>query len=513
MSSAVEQPAAAESSAQTPAETQTPTHTPTPASSTSATVEKQDIVPPTAPAPKLSLSDKLSTAKLGAYLAYEAAMHAAYLRNAKHGWDLRTHLFVSAVRQFMNPVGKTVEQIQELSQRGLPLNNDKIEIIDCCIPAPTGSDAEFVLGTVAQACSKLAAEAGVNEPTIDAPSLADVRAEWVIHGRENKEDKFTCAKDDIVVIYAHGGAHYMGSASAHRFMTSMFAEFANARVLSVDYRLAPQSPMPASITDFFVAYMYVLETLKVPCTQICFAGDSSGGAVNLATLATILYGQMAEKRVPVPAGIVAISPFVDMTRCLPSESSKEIEKFDYIPGSNFYPQIKKSAVWPAENGRYWPYAENNAITHPFASPINTPSWAGACPILIVVSEERLRDAAILFAKFYKEAGNPTYLYYHEKLPHVFHFLGKDNPSVFKSMTEIGSFIRDVSASHSEAKEEAPLESKFVMVGLKGDECALPERRVSGLTRAEVAEKMEKRVGELDNLLKYVVRELYPKEKK
>lgn len=318
------------------------------------TVEKQDEVSSTIePIERVSFSERLSQAKLGARLAFEAAMHTAYLRNAAQGWDMRTHLFVSAIRHFMTSSGKTVEQIQSLSKKGLPLKNDDIETIDFCIPAPTGADAEFLLSTISKACTKLTTDAGIKEPTIDAPTLADVPGEWVIYGREQKSDTITCSPDDIVVIYAHGGAHYMGSASGHRFLTAMYAEFANVKVLSIDYRLAPQNPMPAAITDFLVTYMYVLESLKLPCSQVFFAGDSSGGSLCLASLATILNGQGSEKRLPVPAGIITVSPFVDMTRCLPSESSKTVEKFDYLPGSNYYPNIKKSDAWPASNGRYW----------------------------------------------------------------------------------------------------------------------------------------------------------------
>ncbi|KAK9354606.1 Alpha/Beta hydrolase protein [Lipomyces doorenjongii] len=458
--------------------------------------------------PRRSLREALPVIKMAPYLMFEAFMHTAYLRNSVHGWDLRTHMMISIVRRFMYHEGKTVEEVQEGSKKGLPFQSDEVEALPFVIPVPEEeNDIVFLERKIKTAIDRLTKEAGLAEPTIPDPTVVEVPAEWVIKKRSDMSKAFIPADDDVVVIYAHGGAHYLGSAAAHRFLTGQLAESAQVTVLSLDYRLSPQNPLPAALTDFLVSYFYIVETLKVPPSRIVFAGDSSGGCLVLSALNVILYGDDASSCLPIPVGAVVISPWVDMTRCMPSESSKIIEQFDYIPPANFYPKLKPSEAWPAKNGRYWHYAENNAILHPLASPITTPSWKGSCPLSIILSEERLRDSGLLLSRFYKESGNPTYVYYHERLPHVFHLLGKTHPSVSKSFSEINSFIKGcVSRNIPAAESQAPnvLEGKAIIVDILGNERPLPEKKIPDYTYSELRKRMEARMTELAYLIEYLV---------
>ncbi|KAK9449705.1 Alpha/Beta hydrolase protein [Limtongia smithiae] len=305
------------------------------------------------PVKSKSFKDTMEDVSLYTKLAYEGVMHTAMMRNASHGWDLKTHMTVSAIREFMINDGKTVEELQEKSKMGIPYENDAFEAIPMWACAPDAAMTDCLVGMIKSAAEKLTEETKMEKPTIPEATVEDVLAEWVIDMRMKKEfgTPFFPAADDIVVIYAHGGAHYMGSAAAHRFITSELAQSSDVRVLSLDYRLSPQDPMPAAITDFLTAYLFVLNTCKLPCSQIFFAGDSAGGSIVLAALEVILYAE--KKAIPVPAGAIVISPLVDLSRAMPSESSKAIAKFDYVPPGNYYPNIKPSKAWPVENNRYW----------------------------------------------------------------------------------------------------------------------------------------------------------------
>ncbi|KAK9321223.1 hypothetical protein V1517DRAFT_181863 [Lipomyces orientalis] len=239
--------------------------------------------------PRRSLREALPVIKMAPYLMFEAIMHAAYLRNAGHGWDLRTHMIVSMVRRFMYHEGKTVEEVQSSSRKGLPFQSDEVEVLPFVIPVPQAQeDFEFLEHKIKTAIDRLTREAGLAEPTIPDPTVVEVHAEWVIEKRcEGKE--FVPTAEDVVVIFAHGGAHYLGSAAAHRFLTGPLVEFTQVKVLSLDYRLSPQNPLPAALTDFLVSYFYVVETLKVSPSRIVFVGDSSGGCLILSALGVILY--------------------------------------------------------------------------------------------------------------------------------------------------------------------------------------------------------------------------------
>ncbi|KAK9370144.1 Alpha/Beta hydrolase protein [Lipomyces kononenkoae] len=481
----------------------------TPAAAMSIKTETEGVSDERTVQHRRSLRESLPLIKMAPYLMFEAVMHAAHLRNAAHGWDLRTHMLISMVRKFMNHDGKTIEDLQERTKKGLHFHLDKVEARPFVVPAPVQEASVFLKHKIKSAIDKLTNESGLVEATIPDPTVVEVIAEWVIKQGSDHSKEFVPADNDVVVIYAHGGAHYLGSAAAHRFLTGQFAETTQVSILSLDYRLAPQNPLPAALTDFLVSYLYVLETLNVKPSRVVFAGDSSGGCLVLSALAVILHGTDVAARLPIPAGAVVISPWVDMTRCMPSENSKIIERFDYIPPADFYPKLKASKAWPAENGRYWYYAENNAILHPLVSPITSPSWKGSCPLAIILSEERLRDSGLLFSKFYRESGNPTYVYYHERLPHVFHLLGKGHPSVSKSYSEINSFINDCIARNAAAADsEKPkeLSCKSTVIDIHGNEWPFPENKMPNYTYSELRKRMDARMTELSYLLQYLVAE-------
>ncbi|KAK9362861.1 hypothetical protein V1504DRAFT_387157 [Lipomyces starkeyi] len=194
--------------------------------------------------PRRSLREALPVIKMAPYLMFEAFMHTACLRNSVHGWDLRTHMMISTVRRFMYHDGKTVEEVQEGSKKGLPFQSDEVEALPFVIPVPEEEDdVVFLERKIRTAIDRLTKEAGLAEPTIPDPTVVEVPAEWVIKKRSDNSKEFVPADDDVVVIYAHGGAHYLGSAAAHRFLTGQFAESTQVTVLSLDYRLSPQNPV------------------------------------------------------------------------------------------------------------------------------------------------------------------------------------------------------------------------------------------------------------------------------
>ncbi len=114
-------------------------------------------------------------------------------------------------------------------------------------------------------------------------------------------------QSDPVVLYFHGGAFLIGSAEIYRYQSSRIARASGATVVSVDYRLAPEHPFPAAIDDALNAYFGLIETGVEP-DRIILAGDSAGG--NLALVTAM---RLRDDDVPVPAGLVLLSPWVDLT--------------------------------------------------------------------------------------------------------------------------------------------------------------------------------------------------------
>ncbi|MDO1481869.1 alpha/beta hydrolase [Rhodococcus ruber] len=111
---------------------------------------------------------------------------------------------------------------------------------------------------------------------------------------------------DGAVLYLHGGGFVANSMHSHRKLAGHLASRLGAPVLVLDYRLAPESPFPAALDDASDAVDW-LAGQGFARERIAFAGDSGGG--NLATaLALRLRGEGS----PLPAAIVAFSPWYDL---------------------------------------------------------------------------------------------------------------------------------------------------------------------------------------------------------
>ena len=107
------------------------------------------------------------------------------------------------------------------------------------------------------------------------------------------------------LLYFHGGGYFFGELAIHRPMCSYLSRIARADVLSVDYRLAPEHPCPAAVEDALAWYRELLT--RIPASQILIGGDSAGGGLALACLQ-----QARAAGLPMPAGIVLFSPWVDL---------------------------------------------------------------------------------------------------------------------------------------------------------------------------------------------------------
>jgi acetyl esterase/lipase len=135
-----------------------------------------------------------------------------------------------------------------------------------------------------------------------------VPAEWQI---------VPAAAEDRVLLYFHGGGWVFGSVYAYRPLTVALGKVTKMRVLSVNYRLAPEHPYPASLEDCTNAYQWLLRHgFKPP--NIIIAGDSAGG--NL-TLTTIL--NLRDKGIPLPKGAVCFSPNTTLDTFDPSHGETD----------------------------------------------------------------------------------------------------------------------------------------------------------------------------------------------
>lgn len=110
-----------------------------------------------------------------------------------------------------------------------------------------------------------------------------------------------------VILYLHGGGYTCGDLDYAKGFGSALAAVCGARVFCAAYRLAPETPYPGAVDDALESYEYLLKKGFAP-GQICLCGESAGGGLIYA-----LCLRLKARGLPLPCGLIAISPWVDLT--------------------------------------------------------------------------------------------------------------------------------------------------------------------------------------------------------
>ena len=110
-----------------------------------------------------------------------------------------------------------------------------------------------------------------------------------------------------VVLYFHGGVYVAGDAFQAADLAWQVGRRAGARVISVDYRLAPEHPYPAAVDDALAVYQALLRDGTAPA-DIALAGESAGAGLAVATLVNA-----RDHGLPLPAAAFVMSPYADLT--------------------------------------------------------------------------------------------------------------------------------------------------------------------------------------------------------
>ena len=224
------------------------------------------------------------------------------------------------------------------------------------------------------------------------------------------------------VLYLHGGGYVVGSVQTHCGLTHRLAVAAGSRVLSIDYRLAPEHPFPAALEDAVTAYRWLLDTGTEP-GAITIAGDSAGGGLVVATALCL-----KERGLPLPAALVCFSPWVDMEATGESMDSR----------ADVDPMVSREGLlWFA--GMYLAGADPRT---PLAAPLHA-DLSGLPPVLVQVGDaETLLDDSTRLAERMREAGTPVTLEVWDHMIHVWQLMAPLLGEGRRAITQAGRFIRD-----------------------------------------------------------------------
>jgi monoterpene epsilon-lactone hydrolase len=226
--------------------------------------------------------------------------------------------------------------------------------------------------------------------TVTAAALGGVpTAEITVDGIEPRH----------VVLYFHGGVYVIGDAFQAAGLASQVGRRTRAKVISVDYRLAPEHPYPAAVDDALAAYDALLEGGTAPA-DIVLAGESAGGGLAVAALVNA-----RDHGLPLPAAAFAMSPYADLTLSGATMDTKRAADPLFTPEA-FPPRVADYTV-----GRD---AAVGLISPIFAD------LSGLPPLIIQAgSHELLLDDAVRLARQAAVADVPVTLDITAGVPHVF----------------------------------------------------------------------------------------------
>jgi acetyl esterase/lipase len=225
-----------------------------------------------------------------------------------------------------------------------------------------------------------------------------------------------------VVLYLHGGGYCIGSLDTHRGVAGRIALATGATVVTLDYRLAPEHPLPAALDDATVAYAELRELGHAP-EGTAIAGDSAGGGLTVATLLAL-----RDAAVPLPAAAACLSPWTDLTQSAPS--------FAALAASD--PLVTKDGLDTMAAA----YLDGTSARDPRASPLFADDLGGLPPIRIDVGEREvlLDDSVRLADRIVADGGEATLARWAEMI-HVFQvFSGALDPEAGESVAAIGEFL-------------------------------------------------------------------------
>jgi monoterpene epsilon-lactone hydrolase len=202
-----------------------------------------------------------------------------------------------------------------------------------------------------------------------------------------------------VVLYFHGGVYVMSDAFLAAGLASQVGRRTQAKVISVDYRLAPEHPYPAAVDDALAAYEALLDNGIAP-SDIAFAGESAGGGLAIATLVNA-----RDHGLPLPAAAYVMSPYVDLTLAGTTMETR----------ADADPLLSQALL----QARVPDYTAGHDAALPLISPVFA-DLSGLPPLIIQAgSHEVLLDDAVRLAQQAAIADVQVTLDITPRVPHVF----------------------------------------------------------------------------------------------
>jgi acetyl esterase/lipase len=209
------------------------------------------------------------------------------------------------------------------------------------------------------------------------------------------------------LVWIHGGGYVLGSPDADGLQMKSLVRQLGCVVVSVDYRLAPESPFPAGVEDCYAALRWThaqAQELGVDRERVAIGGTSAGGG--LAAALAVLARDRAELQV---AFQVLLVPMLDDRTAVAAEPHPFTGEFTWTPTNNLF-------GWTALLGR----APGGEGVSPYAAPARAESLAGLPPTYISTGAlDLFLEEDMEYARRLMRAGVPTELHVYPGAYHGF----------------------------------------------------------------------------------------------
>ena len=221
------------------------------------------------------------------------------------------------------------------------------------------------------------------------------------------------------VVFLHGGGFVLGSIATHDPTCRDICRATGAVVVSVGYRLAPESPFPAAVEDALAATRWAAQsiaTLGGDPSRLAVAGDSAGG-----NLAAVVAQQCRDAGEPSLCAQLLIYPAVDETGDYPSRiENQDAPMLTLDDMVWFLRQYVHGTGEPGDPDATQHEAVDARLADPRLAPLRHPDLSGLPAAVVVTAEfDPLRDEGEAYAAALGAAGVPVVARRYDGLIHGF----------------------------------------------------------------------------------------------
>jgi acetyl esterase/lipase len=228
------------------------------------------------------------------------------------------------------------------------------------------------------------------------------------------------------LIFFHGGGFVIGDLDTHDGLCRILANEAGARVIAVDYRLAPEHKYPAAVEDAIAAMNWIeanASKLGVDANRLAVGGESAGGA-----LAAILAQAASEKKKPKLVFQLLMFPVTQI-------GSETVSLREFAEG---YFLERETLNWFFEN--YLPADADKS--NPRISPLNATDFSGLPPAHVMLGGyDPLHDEGAQYAEKLRAAGVPVTVADYPDMVHTFIYFEGMLPQAHEALVAAANTLK------------------------------------------------------------------------